>query len=145
MFIFLLKQIECNREKKFHRSANWKNKKILKSLVLQKLQLVPSQNISYIHFRWLYYIAQINSSDKTITFKWYRNIYCFFCYLIIMPSYICFRISLNSILLRAFIFSLCCVVHCSCCIHQRALSIKYFFLFFSAILFIMFILTPLYV
>ena len=29
-----------------------------------------------------------------------------FCYLIIMPSYICFRISLNSILLRAFIFSL---------------------------------------
>ena len=65
---FLLKQIECNREKKFHRSANWKNKKILKSLVLQKLQLVPSQNISYIHFRWLYYIVQINSSDIFITF-----------------------------------------------------------------------------
>ena len=60
MFIFLLKQIECNREKKFHRNANWKNKKILKSLVLQKLQLVPSQNISYIHFRWLYF----HSSNK---------------------------------------------------------------------------------
>lgn len=44
-----------------------------------------------------------------------------------------------------YIFSFCRVVHCSCCIHQRALSIKYFFLFFSAILFIMFILTPLYV
>ena len=26
-----------------------------------------------------------------------------------------------------YIFSFCRVVHCSCCIHQRALSIKYFF------------------
>ena len=99
-------------------------------MLLQKLQLVLAEKkfLTSI-FDDCILIVQINLNDIFAYVKRLHSndieIFIMFCYLIIMPSYICFRISLNSFLLRAFIFSLCRVVHCSCCIHQRALSIKY--------------------
>ena len=132
---FLLKQIECNREKKFHRNANWKNKKILKTLVLQNTSISAIEKISYINFRCLYFhglnkfkrytLDQI----KMITFECYRYINK------VLVSYHHALHYLFSYFIKQYpttciyIFSFCRVVHCSCCIHQRALSIKYFYIF----------------